>query len=258
MLLNSYVSIRAWAYVSVSLCLCYINVHVIMAAPQGDLIARALAVHPNGREVACGDRRGLLHIYDLTRMEPAASLSAQGLPAHEAEILTLDYSPYMSSSAILPAAASAAKEPEKDLVLLASGGRDRLVHICDASDSTTKPEARYSLVRTLDNHSSSVTVVKFSADGSRLVSCGGDKTMVLSSVKGREVSRVKSIQTPHGTINGIALDTATSKFAISAGQDKRVNVWNMMSGKLMRTYRPEGVKGELFKCAMDPSGESFR
>ena len=223
-----------------------INVYMYGCYWQGNLIGRVLAVHPNGMEIACGDRRGVLHVYDLSDMEPISSVTAQGLPAHEAEILTLDYSPYIPSS-------TSADGGDKDLVLLASGGRDRLVHIFDASD-TAGPNGRYSLVTTLDNHSSSVTVTKFNADGSRLVSCGGDKIMVLNSVKGREVTRVRSIQTPHGTINGIALDTATSKFAISAGQDKRVNVWNMNSGKLMRTYRSEGISGELFKCAMDPSG----
>lgn len=207
-------------------------------------------MHPNGREIACGDRRGVLHVYDLTTMQPVSSVTAAGLPAHEAEILTLSYSPYISSS--VPT--SPTDVVEKDLVLLASGGRDRLVHVFDASDSV-KDRPRYSLLTTLDNHSSSVTVTKFNSDGSRLVSCGGDKIMVLNSVRGREVTRVRSIQTPHGTINGMALDTATSKYAISAGQDKRVNVWNMNSGKLVRTYRPDGVNGELYKCAMDPSGK---
>jgi mitogen-activated protein kinase binding protein 1 len=192
-------------------------------------------------------------VYDLTTMQPVPSVTSAGLTAHEAEILTLSYSPYIPSS--VPASPTDAID--KDLVLLASGGRDRLVHVFDASDGAQTRD-RYSLLTTLDNHSSSVTVTKFNSDGSRLVSCGGDKTMVLNSVKGREVSRVRSIQTPHGTINGMALDTATSKFAISSGQDKRVNVWNMNSGKLVRTYRPEGVQGELFKCAMDPSGECHR
>lgn len=189
-------------------------------------------------------------------MQPVPSVTSKGLPAHEAEILSLSYSPYIPSTP----PESPTDPVEKDLVLLASGGRDRLVHVFDASDSVASgvsENGRYSLLTTLDNHSSSVTVTKFNANGSRLVSCGGDKTMVLNAVKGREVSRMRSIQTPHGTINGMALDTATSKFAISSGQDKRVNVWNMNSGKMMRTYRPEGVHGELFKCAMDPSGECW-
>lgn len=79
------------------------------------------------------------------------------------------------------------------LVLLASASRDRLVHIFDASANPTitaaggmakvaessrdyvstgrRPAAaarcRYPLLKTLDNHSSSVTAVKFSKDGQR-------------------------------------------------------------------------------------------
>ena len=58
---------------------------------------------------------------------------------------------------------------DKDrLVLLASAGRDRLVHIYDASGPTYKPTS------TRDNHSSSVTVAKFTSYGQRFLSCGGD------------------------------------------------------------------------------------
>jgi WD40 repeat protein len=78
--------------------------------------------------------------------------------------------------------------------------------------------------------------------------------MVLHSVTNKKVTRRKSIQTPNGTINGITLDIATNKYAVSNGQDKRVNVWNLASGKLLRSYRPSGMGGEMYKCSMDPSG----
>jgi len=216
---------------------------------QGRLAARCLAVHPNGSEVACGDRRGLLHIFDLRTMKPAEG-TANGVRAHAAEILSLNYSPYMASST----PEEITSDADRDLVFLASGGRDRLVHVFDASPSNSTGCGSYTPVTTLDGHSSSVTVVKFSSDGKRLVSCGGDKTMVLNAVKGRDISRARTINTPHGTINGMALDAATNKFAVSTGQDKRINVWNITSGKLMRSYRPSDVNGELYKCAMDPSG----
>ena len=92
-------------------------------------------------------------------------------PAHEAEILTMCYSSPVTNT-------ESAEKPS--LVLLATAGRDRLVHIFDATD-------QYRHTLTLDNHSSSVTAVRFTGDGRRLLSCGGDNTMTLNKVSGHEV-----------------------------------------------------------------------
>lgn len=43
------------------------------------------------------------------------------------------------------------------LKLLATASRDRLIHVLDADDS-------YSLVQTLDEHSSSITAVRFACE----------------------------------------------------------------------------------------------
>lgn len=110
----------------------------------------------------------------------------------------------------------------------------------------------YPPVCTLDNHTSSVTALRFSTDGSRLITCGGDKTVVFSSLTGTTVSKMRSVQTPHGTVTGLAVD-ATNKFAVTSGQDKRVNIWNVQTGKHVRAYRHDSW-GELYKCDIDPSG----
>lgn len=175
-------------------------------------------------------------------MKPLPNIP-HGIKAHEAEILALSYSPVI-------------QEHGKDSCFLASGGRDRLIHIYDAT-STLSNDQRYHLVTTLDSHSSSITITHFTSDGKKFISCGGDKTMVLNDIKGNEFHRQKSIPTPHGTINGFALDSATTKFAVSTGQDKRINVWNIQSGKLVRSYKPEGLNSEFYKCCVDPSGRMF-
>lgn len=189
-------------------------------------------MHPSGKEIVCGDRQGVLRAYDISTMHLITSVQA-----HEAEILTLCFSPYSLTQA-------------PDMVLLASAGRDRLIHIYDATESSSK---RYQLCQTLDIHSSSVTIVKFTSDGKRLISCGGDKTMVLNEVRGTTITRVRTIQTSNGTINGLAID-ATNKFAITSGQDKRINVWNLSNGRLVRSYRQNTINGELYKSCIDPSG----
>lgn len=93
-------------------------------------------------------------------------------PAHDAEILTMHYSP--------PILAGDLDDGKKAVVLLATAGRDRLVHTFDATNN-------YQHKLTLDNHSASVTAVRFTGDGRRLLSCGGDKTMTLNKVTAHEV-----------------------------------------------------------------------
>lgn len=55
--------------------------------------------------------------------------------------------------------------------LVATAGRDRLLHVFDVLDD-------YALLQTLDDHSSSITCIRFTADGSRMMSCGADKSIV--------------------------------------------------------------------------------
>ena len=209
-----------------------------------------------GRQLVCGDRTGLLRVYDLASMT-----QVHVTQAHAAEVLTLAYSPPLrrvgdgtwtvdfideETTQQQPQSGDKTNKNDNPLILLASAGRDRLVHVFDATEG-------YKPVNTLDNHSSSVTIVKFTPDGKRLLSCGGDRTMVFNAVNGPEITRLKSVQTPHGTINGLAVE-ATNKFAVTSGQDRRLNIWNLQSGKHMRAYKNEAVTGELYKSDVDPSG----
>lgn len=100
-----------------------------------------------------------------------------------------------------------------------------MVHVFE---STT---AGVPLCQTLENHSSSVTAVKFGVDGRFLLSCGGDKALVLSSVNGRDVCRNKAVAVPYGTIYDLDVD-ATNKYMVTSGQDKRVNIWQVGEGGL--------------------------
>lgn len=220
--------------------------------PQTAVAPRALAIHPSGQQLVCGDRSGLLRVFDL-----ATTSELKSIQAHSAEVLTLHYSPPLrpvgdgtwTADFLDPTQENEDRgdDNEPSLVLLASAGRDRLVHIFNASDNNYTP------ISTLDSHSSSVTVVKFTPDGKRLLSCGGDRTMVFNSVNGTDITRLKSVQTPHGTINGLAVE-ATNKFAVTSGQDRRLNIWNLQSGKHMRAYKNDAVTGELYKSDIDPSG----
>lgn len=70
---------------------------------------------------------------------------------------------------------------QNESLILASASRDRLIHIFDA----TKKDGHYSfdLIQTLDDHSSTLTAMMFADSGSKLISCGADKTIIFRSLQ---------------------------------------------------------------------------
>ena len=210
---------------------------------QSSSSPRCVAVHPMRGTVACGDRKGRLHCFDQSHRK------THTLQAHSSEVLTICFSPIMRQSPDGQWSIEIDSVFENQLVLLASGGRDRLIHVFNALDN-------FSLVTTLDHHSSSVTAVKFTSDGKRLISCSGDKTIVFCSVDGPRIIKQKSVTSPHGSINGLSIDPV-NKFAATSGQDKRLNIWNVQTGKHVRAYKHDSISGELYRCDIDPSGFFF-
>ncbi len=263
---------------------------------------RSLAVHPDGLQLACGDKQGNIRIYDLHDMKLVHSQAA-----HDGEVLCMDYSPAMERPTVSHTTAGARTEDEvvvedhdgeswmavkphhpliisprnansnkaatdtdrsamlperlkgKDqLVLLASASRDRLVHIFNASGRNAEDEDgnrkslnsnSYPLLETISDHTSSVTAVKFSKDGRRIATAGGDKALILNDVQGSRIRKFRTIPVSQGTIYGLDVDP-TSKYLISTGQDKKVNIWSMANGNLARMYSPGGGSGswgEMYK-----------
>jgi WD40 repeat protein len=204
-----------------------------LPAKRGCSEVRSLALRKDAAQLACGDKSGTLRVYDLPSMACAFSQAA-----HDTEIMTLDYSNQKLCSA--RQSKGATKGP-----LLASGGRDRLVHVFDVSQG-------YKLQQTLFHHSAAVTALKFSIDGGKLFSCSGDSTLVLSEVTENSVCLLKSCAT-NGVVYDIDTD-ATNTYIITAGQDKQLNIWSTTNGKHVRSYTSEDYSSELYKAQLDPSG----
>ncbi len=61
---------------------------------------------------------------------------------------------------------------------MASASRDRLIHVFD-------PENDYSLVQTLDDHSSAITSVRFTEQDNQIhmLSCGADKSLLFRTAQ---------------------------------------------------------------------------
>ncbi|XP_046692893.1 mitogen-activated protein kinase-binding protein 1-like isoform X3 [Silurus meridionalis] len=191
---------------------------------------RTICVSPNGKHLASGDRNGTLRIHELNTMEE--TLKAE---VHDSEILCLEYS-----------------KPETGMKLLATAGRDRLIHILDV-------ERDYSLLQTLDEHSSSITAVRFAASEGkvRMISCGADKSVYFRTAHWtfREVHFKRTHHVVRkSTLHDMAVDP-TCKYAAVGCQDRNVRVFNISSGKQKKCFKgSQAEDGSLLRVQLDPSG----
>ncbi|XP_009987285.1 PREDICTED: mitogen-activated protein kinase-binding protein 1-like, partial [Tauraco erythrolophus] len=184
---------------------------------------RTVCVSPSGEHLASGDRIGTLRIYELQSLREMLKVEA-----HDSEILCLEYS-----------------KPDTGLKLLASASRDRLIHVLDAGKD-------YSLQQTLDEHSSSITAVKFAAnDGKvRMISCGADKSIYFRTAQ-KTGEGVQFTRTHHivrkTTLYDMDVDPSW-KYAAIGCQDRNIRVFNISSGKQKKLYKgSQGEDGTLIK-----------
>ena len=128
---------------------------------------RCIRISPNGKHLASGDRAGNIRVHELQFMDELCKIEA-----HDAEVLCLEYS--LSGSSVSQS-------------YLASASRDRLIHVFNAGKN-------YGFLTTLDDHSSSITAVRFlpgqTADGTQMVSCGADKSIIFRDVAGENDGNV--------------------------------------------------------------------
>ncbi|XP_043998653.1 mitogen-activated protein kinase-binding protein 1 isoform X1 [Gambusia affinis] len=191
---------------------------------------RTLRVSPSGKHLASGDRIGVLRIHDLESMEEILNVQA-----HDSEILCLEFS-----------------KPDTGLQLLATASRDRLIHILDAA-------REYSLVQTLDEHSSSITAVRFAANEEKvwMISCGADKSVYFRTAQqmgeGLEFTRTHHI-VRKTTLYDMDVEP-TRKYAAVGCQDRKIRIFNIGNGKQKKVYKgSQGEDGTVIKVQIDPSG----
>ncbi|KAL6420994.1 hypothetical protein ACFW04_011451 [Cataglyphis niger] len=199
---------------------------------------RSIRVSPDGKHLASGDRSGNIRIHDVSSLEELYLIEA-----HDAEVLCLEYSKFSQYSINVPR-------------LLASASRDRLIHVFSVDQG-------YNFLQTLDDHSSSITAVRFFNQSNQdnqiqMVSCGADKSIIfrqLQSTPGGmpQFARDHNAQ-GKTTLYDMEVDSG-QKHVLTACQDRNIRVYNVTTGKHNKTFKGSvSDDGSLIKVVLDASG----
>ncbi|KAI8476446.1 MAG: hypothetical protein J3K34DRAFT_510027 [Monoraphidium minutum] len=203
-------------------------------------LLRCLRASPDGRHLAVGDESGNLRVYDLATLKLLRLLEA-----HNGVVLSLDFSPAADADG-----GGGSGGGGGGAALLASGGRDGLIHLYDA-------RAGYGLVDTLDDHRAAVTGVRFAAGGRSLISCSADGSIVFRVLAGGHeggCAVYRSEKLPRGCpLYDLSLDPLESKVA-AVGQDGAVRFWDVASGQPLGVLAPERGAAEPVRVSIDPGG----
>ncbi|XP_042045861.1 mitogen-activated protein kinase-binding protein 1 isoform X1 [Salvia splendens] len=198
---------------------------------------RAMAVSSDGQHLAAGDCQGNIHIFNLHTSEYMFIQNA-----HSLEVLSLSFN--LAGKDDFPSS-----EALENRLFLTSAGRDGLINLFDVSRNFTLQES-------FDYHSPGITVVKVGRSGREILSCGADRSLVLHSLDvsdaGCKISCLHRI-----AANGIIYDVAVDhpmNVAVTVGDDKKINAFDIRSGKLIRWFQHDGDVGDPIKVAVDGSG----
>ncbi|XP_059616875.1 mitogen-activated protein kinase-binding protein 1 isoform X5 [Phlebotomus argentipes] len=187
---------------------------------------RCIKISSERNHLATGDRSGNIRIYNLTNLKLLTTIEA-----HDSEVLCLEYT-----------------NERIERKLLGSASRDRLIHIFDV-------EQGYKILQTLDDHSSSITSIKFiGCDMNfQMISCGADKAIIFRTFQGNQFQRGNHCNGKN-TLYDMEVDS-NSKHILTACQDRNIRVYGSQTSKHTKTFKgSHSDEGSLIKLCLDLSG----
>lgn len=196
------------------------------SSKTGEYGVRCMAISSDKNNFACGDRQGVIRIYNLPGMELGLKLKG-----HDLEVLALDYTP-----------------GESGHNFLATGGKDKQVFIYDVNRN-------YLMIEKIADHTSSITTVKFALNSSGqllLISSSSDGTCRVRSlqfINKKFVVNVDHTVSLKRVLYAIELDRQM-KYILMACQSLKIVDIDFQGG--IKTLRPNSKGGFIFKIAVDP------
>jgi len=128
-----------------------------------------------------------------------------------------------------------------------------LIHIFDI-------KKEYSLLQTIDDHSSSITAVRFNYDLEmlQLLSCGADKVVMFHTAQVQdsgEVTFIRNTIVPgKATLYDMGIEP-TRKYAATVGQDRNLRIYDIQGAKQLQCYKGSvSEEGNLIKFQLDDAG----
>lgn len=122
-------------------------------------------------------------------------------------------------------------------------------------------ENGFKLLQTMDDHSSSITAVKFSLNGAKLISCSADKSVIFRSSNLQSPQQPPSYTSYHNhsgraTVFDMELDLH-DKYIVMVTGERRLSLLSLETGKLFRTCKPETVEEDASGMTIENSGGSL-
>lgn len=192
----------------------------LMPVPIFPFAIHSVAFSPDGETLATGDGTGTVRLWNMRGGELKTTIQA-----HTNWAFSLAWS-------------GGGKQ-------LVTGGGDNLVHIFESSDPA-RP------VKTLRGHVKDVHAVALTPDGTRIVSAGDDKHIIVWDVAtGSEVRRWRAHD---GPIPALAVNPDGRTIA-SGSRDDIIRLWDLGSGAMRDTLIGHG--DDVLSIRFSPDGESL-
>lgn len=128
---------------------------------------------------------------------------------------------------------------------IATCGDDKLIKLWDTTGT---------LIRTFSGHTQSVRCVRFTPDGTKIVSCSRD-----NSIKIWDVSSGNLLKTLNGhtkVVRQVDISDDGTKL-VSCDEDGVIKTWDIASGNLERNFSSSATKGIVYSVKFKPGSKRY-